>query len=187
MSNLRDLMEETHSAHKNFKKEWEDWRNGKLKKNKKAKGTTEPESVKNARDEFFRKLDVLYSLKLEPLEKKFRSDPHSAISEVAEFLTIDIPAHRCGYAKEGFLQWLKNVELTAAEIELFQRISLKICETDNIRREFRRWCRLMIKLADEEFILNLKSLMKSDELFTRLKSRWMFDSIRKHRSDLGDV
>lgn len=180
-------MEEAYLSHKAFNKEWNDWRSGKLKRDKKIKGDLEPESVKNARDEFFRKIDLLYSLKLEPLEKKFRDDPHSAISEVGEFLSTDIPAHRCGYAKEIFLQWLKSAKLTTNEIAMLQQIAMKTCETDNVRREFRRWCRLMIKLADEEFILNLKSLMKSDKLFTRLKSRWMFDSIRKHRSDLGDV
>ncbi len=110
-------MREASLAHKSFKQEWSDWRNGKLKKHKKTKGNVEPESVTKARNDFNQKLDLLYSLKIGPLKKKFRDNPHSATAELAEFLSVDIPAFRCGYAKEVFLQWLKNVELTAGEIE----------------------------------------------------------------------
>lgn len=187
MFGYQELMRETYSAHKNFKDEWSDWSNGKLKKDKKSKGNVEPESVTKARNEFFRKLDVLYSLKIEPLEKKFRDDPHSATAELIEFLSVDIPAFRCGYAKEVFLQWLKNVELTTGEIKQFQQVALKMCETNNVRREFRRWCRLMIKLADEDFVLKLKSFVKSDELFTQLKAKWMLELIEKHRTDLRGI
>lgn len=182
-----ELMQEAFSAHKNFKQEWSDWRNGKLKKDKKAKGNAEPESVTKARNKFFQKLDILYNLKIEPLEKKFRDSPHSATAELAEFLSVDIPAFRCGYAKEVFLQWLKNVELTAGEIKQFQQVALKMCETDNIRREFRRWCRLMIKLADIDFVLKLQNLVKSDKLFTRLKANWMLELIERHRTDLRGI
>lgn len=81
-----ELMNETYSAHKNFKQAWADWRNGKLKKDKKAKGNVEPESVTKARNEFFEKNDALSNLKIHPLEKKFRENPHFAIAELRIFV-----------------------------------------------------------------------------------------------------
>lgn len=187
MSGYRDLMQEAYLAHRNFKDEWNNWRSGKLKKAKKTKGNVEPESVANARNNFFQKLNVLYDSKIYPLEKKFRDNPKSAIDELIEFLSIDITAHRCGYAKEVFLQWLKNIELTSKEIEQFQQVAIKVCETDNVRREFRRWCRLMIKLADEEFVLKLKHLLESEDRYSQMKSKWMIDLIQKHRADLREL
>lgn len=165
MFGYQNLMQEAYLAHENFKNEWKDLRDGKLKKDKKAKGSLEPESVTKLRDDFFQKLNVLYGTKIEPLEKKFRDDPILAMEELIEFLSVDIPAFRCGYAKEVFLQWLKNTELSSKEIKQIQQIALKMCETDNVRREFRRWCRLMIKLADVNFVLKLKNISKSKNLF----------------------
>lgn len=94
MFGYHQLMNESYSAHKNFKQEWADWRNGKLKKDKKAKGNVELESVTKARNEFHQKNDALYSLKICPLEKKFRENPHSAVAELIEFLSVDIAAFR---------------------------------------------------------------------------------------------
>jgi len=184
MFGYRQLMDESYSAHKKFKQEWADWQNGKRKKDKKAKGNVEPESVTKARNEFLQKNDSLYSLKIYPLEKNFWETPHSAFAELIEFLSVDIAAFRCGYAKEVFLQRLKNIELTAIEIKQIQQVALKMCETENVRREFRRWCRLMIRLADAEFILNLSGLSKNGNSLTRLKANWMLELLERHRTDL---
>jgi hypothetical protein len=56
MSSYRELMRDLHKTHQVFKKEWNHWRNGKVKptekkKLKKLKGR-EPESVTVARDKF---------------------------------------------------------------------------------------------------------------------------------------
>ncbi|MGI8788064.1 MAG: hypothetical protein ACR2HG_09920 [Pyrinomonadaceae bacterium] len=184
MFGYQNLMQEAYLAHENFKNEWKNLRDGKLKKDKKAKGSLEPESVTKLRDDFLQKLNVLYGTKIEPLEKKFRDDPILAMEELIEFLSVDIPAFRCGYAKEVFLQWLKNTELSSKEIKQIQQIALKMCETDNVRREFRRWCRLMIKLADVNFVLKLKNISKSKNLFPRIKSKWMLEMIEQQRLDL---
>ena len=184
MFGYQSLMQETYLAHEDFKKEWKDWRNGNLKKDKKGTGCLEPVKVTAARDNFDHKLDALYGSKIEPLEKKFLDNPKSAMDELIEFLSTDITAFRCGYAKEIFLQWLKNTEISAKEIKQLQQVAIKMCETNNVRREFRRWCRLAIKLADKEFILELMQLLKSENVYTRIKSRWMIELIQKHRLDL---
>ena len=180
-------MNESYLAHEYFKNEWADWRNGRLKKSKKQGGNVEPESVTKARNQFHQKNENLFVLKIYPLEKKFRQNPHSALAELFEFLSVDIAAFRSGYAKEVFLQWLKRIELTESERKKIQQIALKMCETEIIRREFRRWCRLMIKLADADFVLKLTDLIKDGELFTRLKAMWMIELIKKHRADLREI
>jgi len=183
MSGYRQLMRETDSAHTHFKNEWKNWQNGRLKKSTKEQGNSEPESVTEARNDFFQKLDILYG-KLEPLEKRFRENPNSAFAEICEFLAVDITAFRGGYAKEFFLQKLKQLELSTGEKEKVKEIALKYCETKNVRREFRRWCRLMIKIADFRFVSELEKNLESDNNFARFKSRWMLELIEKHRTDL---
>jgi len=180
MSDYQFLMEEAFLAHKNFKDEWKNWRNGKIKRNK---GNLEPESVRKTRDNFFQKSDILYA-KLSPLEIKFRENPQLAIDELIKFLSVDITAFRCGYAKEFFLQKLKNVDLSDSQVKQLQRLALQYCQTDTVRREFRRWCRLMIKLADAEFVAELKNIRNSKDLFVRLKTNWMLDLIQKQRTHL---
>jgi hypothetical protein len=184
MFGYQTLMQETYLAHENFKDVWEKWRNGKLKKINKAKRIAEPEIVTDARNKFHQKVNVLYGSRIEPLEVKFRRSPKLAFDELIEFLSVDITAFRSGYAKEIFLQWLKNTELSSKEIIQLQEVGLKMCQTDNVRREFRRWCRLMIKLADLDFIKKLEGLLESENKFTRLKSKWMIQLIQKHRLDL---
>ena len=179
-------MQETHLAHKEFTDEFNRWRNGWIKTNKRE-GNLEPETVTKARDTFFEKLNLLYGLKLEPLEQKFRENPHLAFAELIEFLEIDIPAHRTGYLKADFLRWLKNVDLSQNETQEIQQAALKMCETKNIRREFRHWCRLMIKLADAGFVSELKKLAESDDFFIRLKAKKMSEAIQRHRPDLREI
>lgn len=147
-------MQEVHLAHKNFNDEFNNWRNG--WSNRYKRESPEPKSVTEARNKVYQKLDVLFGSKIEPLEKKLNDHPHSAIDEILEFLSIDIPAFRCGYAKEVFLQKLKKVNLSDREREKLKPIALKFCETKNVRREFRRWCRLMIKNADQQFVSELE-------------------------------
>lgn len=183
MYGYQQLMQETNLAYKNFNDEFNNWR--KSRSNKDKKESSEPESVIKARNKVYQKLDVLYGSKIEPLERKFNDDPSSAIDELFEFLSIDIPAFRSGYAKEVFLQRLKKVCLSAGEREKLKSIALKYCETENVRREFRRWCRLMIKNADPQFIEELEKNLKSDNNFARFKSRWMLKLILNHRADLN--
>jgi len=162
MSSYRELMCDLHKADQEFKKKLNDWRSGKVKpaekkKLKKLEGR-EPESVIVARDKFWNALNHLFDTQLIPLEIAFRENPSSVADDVIEFLSIDITAHRCGYAKEWFLTKLKSVELTFAQKHKLQQIALDLCESYNFRREINYWSRLMIKLADEDFANKLNTL-----------------------------
>jgi len=189
MSDYRELMRELHQAHQEFKKEWNDWRNGKVKptekkKLKKLKGR-EPEAVTVARDKFYIALNRLYDTQLAPLEIAFRENPSSAADDVIEFLSVDITAHRCGYAKEWFLTKLKSVELTIARQQKLQQIALDLCESHSFRREINYWSRLMIKLADQDFVNKLNVLSNSSNRYAQIKAKWLLDKILHHRKDLA--
>ena len=78
MSSYRELMRDLHKAHQEFKKQWKDWRNGKIKPTEKKKfklKDREPESVTVARDKFWIALNRLFDTKLIPLEIAFLENP----------------------------------------------------------------------------------------------------------------
>jgi len=185
MSGFQILMQESFLAHQNFKSVWRAWRSGKLKDAKGVKPHTEPKTVTEARNLFLAKNDLLFSSKIEPLEIKFKKNPN-ALDEVIEFLSVDIPAFRCGYAKEVFLQRLKKSEFSKNESEKLQNLLIEVCKTKSFRREFRRWSRLGVKLADENFVEELKLLRKSENNFARIKSKWILETIGQNRLHLRD-
>jgi hypothetical protein len=184
MSQYRKLMNELHNAHQDFKKQWNDWRNGKLSHKEKLelKGK-EPNSVTLARDKFRKYLSILLDTKLAPLKIKFSQNPVEAIDEVIEFLSVDIPAFRCGYAKEKFLTKLKSAPLTDAQKEKLQQIALDLVTNPQYRRELGDWARLMIKLADKPFLQKLAEINANSDI--RLKANRMTDKILQNRKDLA--
>lgn len=188
MSSYRELMRDLHEANREFKDEWNDWWNKKIKptekkKLKKLKGR-EPESVTVARDKFYVALNRLYEMQLAPLAIAFRENPSSSADDVIEFLAVDITAHRCGYAKEWFLTKLKSVELTSSQKLKLQQIALNLCESYYFRREINYWSRLMIKLADKDFVNKLNALSNSSNRYAQIKAKWLIDKILHHRKDL---
>lgn len=186
MSSYRELMQEVYRTHQNFRREWRDWKEGKLSRSEKSRlNGHEPETVTLARNRFFIALDFLYDTKLVPLEAKFQTQSLSAVDEIIEFLSVDIMAHRCGYAKEFFLTKLKRLELSSEQKQKLKQISLDLCEVYNFHREFRRWSRLAVKIADEDFLWELKKLSESSNKYAVIKSKWMIETLIRHRKDLA--
>ncbi len=188
MSSYRELMQALDKANQDFKKEWNDWRNGKIKRAekktlKKLKGL-EPESVTAARDKFWDAFNRLFDTHLKSLEIAFLENPSSVADDVIEFLSVGITAHRCGYAKERFLTKLKSVELTSSQKLKLQQIALALCESYNFRREINYWSRLIIKIADEDFVNKLNALTNSSNRYAQIKAKWLLDKILHHRRDL---
>jgi hypothetical protein len=186
MSDFRTPMRELHNAHRNFQNEWRRWRNGELKKEERKRlNPYEPESVTLARNAMLTALGKLFDSEIYPLELELRANSQFAADKIIEFLSIDILAFRCGYAKEFFLTKLKSVQLTGEQIKSLRQIALEMCEVYNFHREFRRWCHLMIKLADREFVEKLTQLSKSTNRYAAIKSKWMLETIFHHRKDLA--
>jgi hypothetical protein len=186
MSDFKTPMRELHKAHRDFKSEWQRWRNGELtRKEKKESNAYEPASVSAARKSMLTALDRLFVSQIYPLETELRSNPSSAADKIIEFLRVDIPAFRCGYAKEFLLSKLKTVELTEEQKQSLREIALEVCEANHFRREFRRWCRLMIVLADKALTEKLIKLAESPNRYAERKASWMLETIFRHRPDLS--
>ena len=186
MSDYRHLMENLYLAHQSFHRHWNEWQNGSLpqKVKKQLKGH-EPESVTVARNKMLDALNLLFNTKLAPLEIKFRENPESAVDEIIEFLSIDIPAFRCGYAKEQFLKRLKSVPLKSFQQQKLREIALDLLSRPHYRREIGAWSRLMIALADQSFIEELENLSESSDEMIRQRAKRVRDKIFQHRTNLA--
>lgn len=189
MSDLQKLMQETYLAQQKFRDEWKKWRSGKIKRTKSKKEKRklreiEPQTVTDARKVYLQRLEKMYETQIIPLEIVFRENPHSVFDEMLEFLATDILVFRTGYAKEEFINLLKKVELNEIQIKKVQAVALQICERESIRREFRYWCRLMNKIADKEFVLQLQNLLKNQNEKVRLKAKWALKMIYENNPEL---
>ncbi len=153
-SSYSKLMQDAVDAHCHFKNEWNTWR-------RRPEGPFEPASVQKARNRFLEAADLLYQIKLEPLDLGFHERPNDFFDELCTFLEADITAFRCGYAKELFLQRLKGIPLKERQRNRLREIALRYCRSATVRREFRRWCRLMVKLADDGFVNRLRLMTRS--------------------------
>lgn len=175
---LRSLMQELYDAHREFRAKWDKWWNGGGKQ-------PEPETVKNTRDRFWAALNRLFGERLEPLYSAFASDPVGAADAVIDFLEIDIPAFRCGYVKEKFLRRLKSITLTDSQQARLKRAALGLVSNGAFRREFGDWSRLMIVLADDEFVAALRDFTESIEAGTARGAERMLKVVLENRPDLG--
>ena len=161
-----------HKAHRDFHYIWD-----------RTNDKNSPE-VGEARNRFIAANDLLWSTLLGPLQNKFHNDPISAIDEIVDFLEADVPAFRCGYLKEYFLQHLKSQPLSEQQKERLRTIALKLCSSNMVRREFRRWAHLMTQIADTDFVLDLKKLAEKQAPHKRRGTSLMLKSVLDQRKDL---
>lgn len=170
-------MQDVYDTHTDFHKEL-------AKGNRWQGGGIERSEIVAARDRFLLALNLLYSAQLTPLRASFLYDPLSAADNVIDFLEIDIPAFRCGYEKEWYLTKLKSVPLTPGQRDRLKSSALHLLRNPHYRRERRDWGRLMIILADETFIADLRTLSNSPEHFVQQNSRRMLNTVLANRRDL---
>lgn len=166
------LMERSFLAHQLFHKAWKE--NARM--GVRDKETAE---IANAREVFLAANDELWNKLLSPLQNRFSIDPGSAVDEVIDFLEVEIPAFRCGYLKEYFLERIKSVELTDLQNQRLTGIALQLCKNDTVRREFRRWVNLMRQVADEQFVRQVRDLLSSGNEIRAAKL--MLDGVLKNR------
>lgn len=171
-SSLRHLMQSAHDADCAFKKALATIAN------------KEDPRVKDARATFFEMHNQLWNRKLDPLQQRFSEDPRGTVDGVIDFLEIDIPAFRCGYLKEHFLQKLKAVELDATQKWRLKQATIDLCARMNFRRELRYWSRLMIKLADIDFIAELQEIARHSAGRKFNAAQHVLDTVLENRKDL---
>jgi hypothetical protein len=181
MSELRESIQKLYLAHREFKEAWKIYLTGKSPN----KSLT---TANAARNKFATARSFLFDIYLNPLAGRFLAEPNDAVlDEVTEFLSIDVPAFGCGYYKEWFLTKLKSVSLNTEQQNKLRQIALDQCRSSHYRRELKEWNRLMIKLADESFVEDLKKLSDSSKEEISRKSKSMLDKILRHRKDLSSA
>lgn len=172
---FNSLVTALHRAHQEFHAEWNKYYDG----TKKA----EPTKVKQAREHFFLRQTRLFE-EIGKYERDFFEGRSIAIDAILDFLEVDVPAFRCGYAKEKFFRRLKSLPLGSDQIERIRSLAYKLCATDSYRREFRDLARSMIKFANTDFVERIKGLRDTSDGVVHFKSSLMLDTILNNRKDL---
>lgn len=178
MNRFRKSVERLYTAHAEFKRAWEAYRPY-------WRTTSEPQEVTDARHKFLAALDALFGM-LEPLEQPFLAGEAKAIDAVLEFAEVDIPAFRCGYAKQWYFRKLKSLPLNKTQESRLRQLAYNLCRGPNYGREIADMGRLMIRLADKPLIRELRVLAEGSDDLVRRKSQRMLDVVRHHRKDLRD-
>jgi hypothetical protein len=178
MNRFRELVERLYVAHTEFKKAWEAY-------SPHCMTTREPQEVTDARNKFWAALNALFG-KLEPLGEPFLAGDPKAIDAVLEFAEADIPAFRCGYAKQWFFRKLKSLPLNKTQEARLRHLAYNLCRSRNYGREIADMARLMIRLADKPLIRELQRLSEGSDEPARQKSRRVLDVVLHHRADLRE-
>lgn len=168
-------MKAAYEAHSHFKNLW--------KRSYPFRTGAEPAEVTIARDEFYRKHDQLFEALKTYAAEFFQAKPGS-VDAILDFVEVDLPAFRTGYVKEKIYRKLKSMSLEPQQVERPASIALAQCDSDRYAREFRQLIRLMIKLADKEFVSKLAGKMNSTHGIVRFKTQRMLTAILDNREDL---
>ena len=116
----RHLMEQIRDAHGAFRKFWSETRTAALKSIAPNVESASWEQIWQANgiayksaqplaDRRDRLMAELFEEHLIPLHEGFISGDADAVNAVIDFLEVDVPAFRCGYAKEDYLRRLKRI------------------------------------------------------------------------------
>jgi hypothetical protein len=87
------LLSRSHTAHVEFHREWKNYYDGSRK--------PEPQSLIDARKRFNVESDRVFEA-LGRYEEWFVEGDANSIDAILDFIAVDIPAFRCGYAKEKY-------------------------------------------------------------------------------------
>ncbi|HEY8751177.1 MAG TPA: hypothetical protein VIM11_24550 [Tepidisphaeraceae bacterium] len=192
---FRRLMEQIRHAHAAFSKGWTEARTAALKSISPMEGAASWEQVWQANgiayqsaqslaDRRDRLLGKLFEEHLIPLQEDFLRGVPSAVDAVIDFLEVDVPAFRCGYAKEYYLRQLKKIRLSDEQQERIRQYGLRLCSMPVHRREIGEAGRLMIRFANRAFVEQLRGLTTSENDRIREKSLKMLSVIQNGRNDL---
>lgn len=123
--------------------------------------------VHDMHPEFTKKSDLLWSMipSLDELKEGAPRDIENALN----FCEIDVLAFQTGYVKASIYQVLKRLDFTKAQKVRICRLGLLYVEWPGQRREMRELARLLIVMADENFVLELSKI--SENSLDKDKSR----------------
>ena len=82
------------------------------------------------------------------------------VEPAIKFLNADVYEFRSGYLKEYLWRYLNRVPLSERQRQRLLEVARKYLAR-RMTREFRSMCRLIHRIADEEFIIHVRSLAES--------------------------
>ena len=193
-ASLHSLMTAIATSHERFANVWESAKVAELRK----RGLSPSDSLALSMEELCQVNHVAYSAAegeayerdrlLKKLFDLLPNDPATAsaagIDTILDFLDVDVPAHRCGYAKAWYYHRLKRVRLSPGQIQRLRNHSLRACSCKGYRPEIRRLARLMVKHADAELIAGLTALANGESEFARRKASRILQIVLNGRTDL---
>lgn len=175
----RELLENVRRAHLDFKNAYR-FANGSRGKNSKGRGKAEAEL-----EELYKHLRILGGL-LEDIRKRVADGSSQAVDDLIEYLAVDIPAFRSGYAKERFYRQLKKIPLTQAQIDRLRDIAIARCASNEYLRDDSELRRVMIRLADLDFLNRVAVIPAPSGSRIEVHKRRMFQIILTGRKDLRE-
>lgn len=109
--------------------------------------------------EFTKKSELMWSMI--PDEYELCKGAPRDVENALNFCEIDVLAFQTGYVKASIYQVLKRLDFTKPQKVRICRLGLMYVEWPGQRREMRELARLLIVVADENFVLELSKISES--------------------------
>jgi hypothetical protein len=177
-TSYRELLEAIQDANRSFKNAFHEigsWRS------RDARGVAK---ARLALDKFHESMKPLFADRLALISKRLASGDLSFVDELIEFLSADIAAFRVGYAKERYYRQLKKLPLTEVQSEKLREIALARCASGEYRREDSELRRLMIRLADWDFLCRVHAIPSKPQSRIEGHKMRMMQVVLRNRQDL---
>ena len=110
--------------------------------------------------------------------ERLRAGDLEPLDRVIEFLEADPICFRSGYAKAYVLRRLMPLPLTGAQAKRLRRVVLSVTERRD-GREFRKYCRLAVKLDCPDLRVGLQMLLVHSDADVRRRAGWMMQALPK--------
>jgi hypothetical protein len=106
-----------------------------------------------------------------------RAGDPEAIDRAISFLEVDPWFHRSGYLKDDLVRALRQVDLGPGAATRLRVVLLAVTDVGD-RREFRGYCRLARRIADEALVAALLDRLRGDDVRIARRALWMLDALR---------
>ena len=130
----------------------------------------------NAAREWHEAMALLYPDEFWESIERLRNGDRDAIEPAITFLEVDPWAFRSGYAKETILRFLKRADLDDEQAARLRKVIVAVVDAGD-RREFRGYCRLARRVADDGLRLALLERLRSSDRGRARRALWVLDPL----------
>lgn len=118
---------------------------------------------------------------------RLRADDWSGLESAVRFLEADPYFFRSGYVKARLITLVNRAPLSKSEVDRLRAVVLAAVDGRD-REEFRRFCRLAVRVDGEPLRSGLRSRAAAGESGVRRRARWVLDALEhgvRLKSGLG--